>query len=119
MFLELVLRTQKIILLLRRFQSYRACTVEFILRYEASTAVLVRPYTVVRPYRVFESRLWADCSLTADVSARTRTRTVRLYSRTAEQLRRRLVSFKIQLYCGFGKFWLMCMPPCIQLLLDL
>ena len=69
---------------------------EFILRYEASRAV--RPYTVVRPYRVFESRLWADCSLTADVSARTRT--VRLYSRTAEQLRRRLV----QLYCGFGNF---------------
>ena len=58
-------------------------TVEFILRYEASRTV--RPYTVVRPYRVFESRLWADCSLTADVSARTRT--VRLYSRTAEQLR--------------------------------
>ena len=69
---------------------------EFILRYEASRAV--RPYTVVRPYRVFESRLWADCSLTADVSARTRT--VRLYSRTAEQLRRRLV----QLYCEFGNF---------------
>ena len=54
--------------------------------------------TVEWPYRVFESRLWADCSLTADVSARTRT--VRLYSRTAEQLRRRLV----QLYCGFGNF---------------
>jgi hypothetical protein len=36
---NLVLRTQKFILPLRRFQSYRACTVEFILRYEASTAV--------------------------------------------------------------------------------
>ena len=61
-FLDLVPHTQIFILPLRRFQS---CTVEFILRYEASRAV--RPYTVVRPYRVFESRLWADCSLSADV----------------------------------------------------
>ena len=30
---NLVLRTQKFILPLRRFQSYRACTVEFMLRY--------------------------------------------------------------------------------------
>ena len=65
---------------------------EFILRYEASRAV--RPYTVVRPYRVFESRLWADCSLTAEFSART----------IVQQDLTGLWNKSVDPYCKFGKF---------------
>ena len=56
-----------------------------ILRYCYYTAI-TRWERLFRMYRVFESRPPAYCSLTADVWARTRT--VRRYSRTVEQISR-------------------------------